>query len=525
MNSVAQTHPGVDSDLDKEDGLTLQQLMGKEEGLTYNDFLILPGFIDFGPSVVSMDTKFTRNISLKTPFVSSPMDTVTEVNMAVTMALLGGIGVIHNNCDMNEQADMVRQVKKFRNGFIADPITISPTATVRDVDKLVSELGFTGFPVTEDGHLGSKLLGLVTSKETDFVENRDIPVKDVMVSENLVVGKEGITLAQANEIMRSTKLGKLLIVNDRFELVSLTSRIDLKHNRDYPWSSQDKNDRLLVAAAIGTRADDRDRAEALAKSGVDAFVVDSSQGNSTYQVELLRWLKEKFPNIDVMAGNVVTQAQAKTLIEAGADAIRVGMGSGSICITQEVMACGRPQGTSVYRVAKYAAKHGIPVCADGGIGNVGHMIKAVALGSSTVMMGSMLAGTTESPGQFFFDSTGARVKSYRGMGSVEAMMKKGAQSGKRYFADDADIKVAQGVSGTVLDKGSIKELIPYLIKGIQHSCQDLGQRSLKELREASQAGKIRYERRTPAAQVEGGVHSLHSYKKRLYSSGPGQQSS
>eukprot|EP00906_Rhabdomonas_costata_P026463 RCo037677 len=515
---------GLD-DLDKDDGLTLQQLMSKEEGLTYNDFLILPGYIDFGPSAVSLDTKFTRNISLKTPFVSSPMDTVTEVNMAVHMALLGGIGVIHNNCDIAEQAEMVRKVKKFRNGFIANPITIAPTVTVADVDRMVSELGFTGFPVTEDGKLGSKLLGLVTSKETDFVEKRCIPVSEVMVSEQLTVGKEGITLAQANEIMRCTKLGKLPIVNDRYELVSLTSRIDLKHNRDYPWSSQDKNDRLLVAAAIGTRADDRERADALAAAGVDAFVVDSSQGNSIYQVELLKELKAKYPHIDVLAGNVVTQAQAKTLIEAGADGLRVGMGSGSICITQEVMACGRPQGTSVYRVSKYAAKFGIPVCADGGIGNVGHMIKATALGASTVMMGSMLAGTTESPGQFFFDASGVRVKAYRGMGSVEAMMKKGAQSGKRYFADDADLKVAQGVSGTVLDKGSVKELLPYLIKGLQHSCQDLGQRSLKELRESSQAGRVRFERRTPAAQTEGGVHSLHSYKKRLFSTGPGQDAS
>jgi len=506
---------------DADDGLTLQQLMTKGDGLTYNDLLLLPGYIDFSPEVVVLTSRFTKNLHLRTPFVSSPMDTVTEVNMAVYMALLGGIGVIHNNCDPEEQASMVHKVKKFRNGFIPDPVTLGPNATVRDVDRLVEEMQFTGFPITEDGKLGSKLLGLVTSKETDFLTDRNALLRDVMVSEDLIVGREGITLAEANDIMRAKKIGKLPIVNENYELVSLTSRIDLMHNRDYPSSSKDGSDRLLVAAAVGTRPDDRKRVELLLQAGVDCIVIDSSQGNSSFQVDLIKFIKGLSPTMQVVAGNVVTQKQARTLIEAGADALRVGMGSGSICITQEVMACGRPQGTAVYRVAKYAAKFGIPVIADGGISNVGHMMKAVALGAECVMMGSMLAGTSEAPGQFFYDLNGVRVKTYRGMGSIEAMLKKGGDSAKRYFSDTQQIKVAQGVSGTVVDKGSIKDLVPYLYKGIQHSCQDLGHRSLAAVREAAASGELRFEYRTSSAQHEGGVHGLHSYKQRLYSTGPG----
>eukprot|EP00993_Chasmostoma_nieuportense_P000055 NODE_1050_length_1687_cov_37.483333_g986_i0.p1 GENE.NODE_1050_length_1687_cov_37.483333_g986_i0~~NODE_1050_length_1687_cov_37.483333_g986_i0.p1 ORF type:complete len:516 (+),score=159.59 NODE_1050_length_1687_cov_37.483333_g986_i0:72-1619(+) len=509
-------------EVDQDDGLTLHELLCKGEGLTYNDFLVLPGYIDFGPDDVSLQSKFTQHITLRTPFVSSPMDTITEVNMAVAMALQGGIGVIHNNCTPEEQAEFVHKVKKFRNGFIPDPVTLPQTATIGDVERLVGELGFTGFPVTANGKLGSKLLGLVTSKETDFVEDRSLQLKDVMVHENLTVGHEGISLEEANDIMRKTKLGKLPIVNDRFELVSLTSRIDLKHNKNYPLSTAGADGRLLVAAAVGTREDDKRRVDLLIEAGVDVIVLDSSQGNSCYQVEMIKYIKAKAHPPDVVAGNVVTQSQAKTLIEAGADALRVGMGSGSICITQEVMACGRPQGTAVYRVAKYANKFGIPIIADGGISNVGHMVKAIALGANTVMMGSMLAGTTEAPGTYFYDNTGVRVKTYRGMGSIEAMMKSNAQSAKRYFSDAQDLKVAQGVTGTVVDKGSVKDLVPYLIKGLQHSSQDLGKRCLDDVRRDAQSGVIRFERRTPSAQVEGGIHGLHSYKKRLYSSGPGQ---
>ena len=259
IHNMSVSNGPVDPNLEEDDGLTLHQLVTKGDGLTYNDFLMLPGYIDFAPEAVTLNTHFSKKIKLTTPFVSSPMDTVTEVNMAVTMALLGGIGIIHNNCDAEEQASMVHKVKKFRNGFIPDPITLAPDATVADVDRLVDELKFTGFPVTEDGKLGSKLLGLVTSKETDFLDDREVPLKDVMVSDNLIVGQEGISLSEANEIMRSKKIGKLPIVNQNYELVSLTSRIDLMHNRDYPQCSKDDRDRLLVGAAISTRPDDRNR--------------------------------------------------------------------------------------------------------------------------------------------------------------------------------------------------------------------------------------------------------------------------
>uniref|UniRef100_A0A0N5ATM6 Inosine-5'-monophosphate dehydrogenase n=1 Tax=Syphacia muris TaxID=451379 RepID=A0A0N5ATM6_9BILA len=506
-------------DLDKEfeeDGQSLKALLSDHVGITFNDFNILPGYIDFPVSEVDLSTHITTSITLKAPLISSPMDTVTESEMAIAMALHGGIGIIHGNfATIYDQVKEVSKVKRYKQGFITNPQCIRETDTVKDLMCIKQKYGFTGTPVTSTGQVGGKLLGLVTSRDVDFIppcKYASTKIADVMVPfEKLITGDEKFTLEHAYDLLESEKKGKLPIINRKGELVSLIARTDLKKARDFPNASYDDKGQLRVGAAISTRETAKEAVKLLAEAGVDVLVIDSSQGASIYQIELLRWIKANYPvTPQVIAGNVVTQKQAKFLIDAGADALRVGMGSGSICITQEIMAVGRAQGTAVYQVARYARQRGVPVIADGGIKDVGYITKALALGASSVMMGGLLAATTEAPGEYFWGPSGVRLKKYRGMGSLDAM-EAHASSRERYFTNEGDvIKVAQGVSATMQDRGSIHKFVPYLVRGIQHGFQDIGVKSIAMLRQRVDSGEVKFERRSPNAQLEGGVHSLHS---------------
>ncbi|PAV63076.1 hypothetical protein WR25_19850 isoform A [Diploscapter pachys] len=445
------------------------------------------------------------------------MDTVTESGMAIVMALYGGIGIIHGNFPTPEdQAAEILKVKRFKQGFVMQPYCLAKDSTAYDMMQIKKKYGYTGAPVTEDGKVGSKLIGMVTSRDFDFIDvdkkvQMSTPISEIMVdASKLILGRISDSLEVSQRLLKQHRIGKLPIVNENGQLVALLCRSDLLKARDYPNASYDSKGQLLVGAAVNTRETSKKTVELLVEAGADILVIDSSNGSSSYQINLLKFIKETYPQIDLIAGNVVTRTQAKILIDAGADGLRIGMGSGSICITQEIMAVGRAQATAVYEVARYAKTRGVPVVADGGIRDVGYITKALALGASCVMMGGLLAATTEAPGEYFWGPGGVRVKKYRGMGSLDAM-EEHAVSQDRYFTAESDqIKVAQGVSATMKDRGSCHKFLPYLIRGVQHGFQDIGVRSVEQMHAEVGEGRIRFERRSPNAQLEGGVHSLHS---------------
>ncbi|XP_042509381.1 inosine-5'-monophosphate dehydrogenase 2-like [Macadamia integrifolia] len=495
-----------------EDGFAADHLFNQGYSYTYDDVIFLPHYIDFPTDSVNLSTKLTKNIDLYIPCVSSPMDTVTESSMAVAMAALGGIGIIHYNNLPFEQAALIRSAKSRHIPLILDPIIKSPSDSIGSIDEFASSPCVF---VTESGNSKSKLLGVVAKSDWESLTDKEAPVSDYMLG-SPASAPSNYTFEQAAAFLAEKKLDYVPLVSEHDgEVVDLFTTADVERIRGYPklgLPSLGPDGRFMVGAAVGTREQDKERLEHLVKAGANVVVLDSSQGNSIYQIEMIKYVKRTYPELDVIGGNVVTAYQAQNLIQAGADALRVGMGSGSICTTQEVCAVGRGQATAVYKVSSIAEKSGVPVIADGGIANSGHIVKALVLGASTVMMGSFLAGSNEAPGVYEYQG-GRRIKKYRGMGSLEAMTK---GSDARYLGDKSKLKVAQGVVGAVADKGSVLKFIPYTMQAVKQGFQDLGALSVQSAHNLLKTRVLRLEARTGAAQVEGGVHDLVYYAKKAF---------
>ncbi len=450
------------------------------EGLTYDDVLLVPAQSDVLPRETDLTTRFSRNISLKIPIVSAAMDTVTESKLAIAMAQLGGIGVLHKNMTIEKQANEVRKVKRAENGMIIDPITLHETATVGDALKIMEEYSIGGIPVVDKTN---KLVGIVTNRDLRFERNIKKSVSDVMTSENLVTITEFTDFEQAAETLQKYKIEKLPVVDDDYKLVGLITYRDIIKIKENPNSCKDEKGRLRVAAAVGVAHNTLERVEALVEAGVDAIVIDTAHGHSQGVLQMAKSVKSKFPQIDLIVGNIATAEAALDLIAAGADAIKVGIGPGSICTTRIIAGVGVPQLTAVYDVAQAVKSVGIPVIADGGIRYTGDIVKAIAAGADSIMAGSLFAGVDESPGETIIFE-GRKFKTYRGMGSVEAMQE---GSKDRYFQDmEDDIKklVPEGIVGRVPYKGSLAEVIHQMVGGLRSGMGYTGSRNIEALQKA-----------------------------------------
>ena len=462
----------------------LDKIVG--EGLTYDDVLLIPAFSEVLPREVNIQAKFTRNITINVPIVSAAMDTVTESRMAIAMAREGGIGVLHKNMSIDEQALKVRKVKRAESGMIIDPVTLPLTATVKDAKDNMREFSIGGIPIVDQDH---KLLGIVTNRDLRFEKNNARPISEVMTSGDLVTVAEGTSLAQAEDILQQNKIEKLPVVNKDNKLVGLITFRDITKLTQKPIANKDSYGRLRVAAALGVTTDAVDRAAALVNAGVDAVVIDTAHGHTQGVVNVLKAVKASFPDLEVIVGNIATGEAAKFLVAAGADAVKVGIGPGSICTTRVVAGVGFPQFSAVLEVAAAIKGSGVPVIADGGIRYTGDIPKAIAAGADTVMLGSLLAGTKESPGETIIYE-GRKFKSYRGMGSVEAM-KQGSKD--RYFQDvEDDIKklVPEGIVGRVPYKGELFESIHQFIGGLRAGMGYCGAKDIESLKTHAKFVKI-----------------------------------
>ncbi|MCX8021387.1 MAG: IMP dehydrogenase [Syntrophorhabdaceae bacterium] len=470
-----------------------------KEGLTFDDVMLVPSYSEIMPKDADVSTFLTKEIKLNIPVISAAMDTVTEAKTAICIAQEGGIGIIHRNMGIEEQAQEVEKVKKSESGMIIDPITISPSRKIKDVLQLMAEYRISGIPVT----VGKKLVGIITNRDLRFETNLDKKVEEVMTKENLVTVKEGISLEESKKILHEHKIEKLLVVDKNFNLKGLITIKDIEKMRKFPTSCKDSLGRLRVGAAIGVGKDREARVDALLKAGCDVIVVDTAHGHSKNVVETIKDIKKNFKNVQLIAGNIATGEACEALIKAGCDGIKVGVGPGSICTTRIIAGIGVPQITAIIEVSKVAKKYGIPVIADGGIKFSGDITKALAAGADSVMIGNLFAGTDESPGEMVLYQ-GRTYKVYRGMGSLEAM--KEGKSRDRYCIDEEEIEskiVPEGIEGRVPYRGSLSICIHQLVGGLKAGMGYLGAKNLVELRE-----KARFIRITSAGLRESHVHDV-----------------
>jgi IMP dehydrogenase len=472
----------------------------KLKALTFDDVLLLPRFSDFIPSEASTETKLTKKISLKIPLISAAMDTVTESRMAISLAEAGGIGIIHKNNEISEQANQVRAVKKYESGVVRDPITIESSKSISELQQLTTELKISGMPVVDDG----QLKGIVTSRDFRYADNMEDPVSSIMTPfDKLVTVKEGTSQDSVKKMMYENRIEKILVIDDKNTLSGLVTMKDIEKSAEHPDATKDSSGRLMVGAALGTGSDTLDRAKALHEVGVDVFVIDSAHGHSKNVLDTIKLVREHFPDVEIIGGNVATPEGAQALVEAGADAIKVGMGPGSICTTRIIAGIGVPQITAIMNIREALVGKGVSLIADGGIRFSGDIAKAIAAGADSVMMGGLFAGTEEAPGEVELFQ-GRSFKTYRGMGSIGAMTDR-KEASNRYLQDDIDPEklVPEGIEGRVPYKGLVISVINQLIGGVRQSMGYVGCKTIDAMKKDSQFIEI-----TNAGMAESHVHDV-----------------
>ena len=471
----------------------------KQKALTFDDVLLLPSYSDFLPSDANTESKLSKNISLKIPLISAAMDTVTESSMAIALAEAGGIGIIHKNNSIKEQASLVRSVKKYESGIVRDPVTLHSKKSIGELKQLTSELSISGMPVVDDGDLK----GIFTSRDFRYAENMESDVSTIMTPlEKLVTVKEGVSQTEVMQLMYKNRIEKVLVLDDEDKLSGLVTMRDIENTAKNPDATKDDFGRLIVGAALGTDKDTFDRAEALFNEGVDVLVIDSAHGHSKNVIETIKAVKQKFPSVDVIGGNIATADAAMELVKAGADAVKVGMGPGSICTTRIIAGIGVPQISAIFDVSTALKNTEVAVIADGGIRFSGDIAKAIAAGADSVMLGSLFAGTEEAPGKVELFQ-GRSFKTYRGMGSIGAMTER--EDANRYMQEDvaADKLVPEGIEGRVPYKGLVLNVVNQLIGGLRQSMGYIGCKNISEMHKKSQFVEI-----TNAGMTESHVHDV-----------------